>query len=318
MSDISGWRAADSEPWPELPLAAWQSTLGTLHMWLQIVGKIKLELVPFRNQWWNITLHLTSRGLTTGIIPYGERAFEIEFDFLDHNAYITVTDGQVKTIGLYPRSVARFYAEMMDTLAALDIQVRVNPIPVEVPHTISCETNEVYKDYDPEYVTRWWRIMLGTTMVLQQYGSRFSGKSSPPHFFWGSFDLAQTRHSGLPAEPPQGAPLFFQLAENEQNAACGFWPGNTSASGLTYGEPAFYAYTYPQPEGYPDAKVLPEAAYFDKTMGEFILRYEDVRGAPSPAQAILDFFESTYVAAADLAGWDRDRLEIAPVAEQIS
>jgi hypothetical protein len=200
----------------------------------------------------------------------------------------------------------------MAMLAALDIHVVINPVPVEVPHEIPCDVNVVNKHYDPEYVARCWRIMLNTTLVLQTYNSRFSGKSSPVQFFWGSFDLNQTRFSGRPADPPQGAPRFVQLAENEENVACGFWPGNTSMSGVTFGEPAYYSYVYPAPSGFTDAEVRPAAAYYDHQLGEFILRYEDVRTAPDPVQALLDFFESTYAAAADLAKWDRAALEANP------
>lgn len=305
-SDVS------TETWPALPLAEWQPTLDTLHMWLQIIGKIKLELTPFQNQWWNITLHPTARGLTSGLIPYGERAFEIDLDFIDHVMSIRRSDGHDRRIPLTACSVAVFYADLMSALAAFGIDVRINPIPVEVPHTIPCDTNEVHKDYDPVYVTRWWRIMLGTTRVMQQYNSGFAGKSSPPHFFWGSFDLNQTRHSGRPATPPQGAPLFVQLAENEENVACGFWPGNTAMSGLTYGEPAFYAYCYPAPDGYTSGAIRPAAAYYDEQFGEFILRYDDVRQSASPEQDIFDFFESAYEISADRANWDRARLEFNP------
>jgi hypothetical protein len=300
--------------WPALPLAEWQTTLDTLHMWLQVIGKIKLELVPFRNQWWNVTLHPTARGLTTGVIPSYRRAFEIDLDLLDHTLRVSTNDGGMRTLALSPRTVAAFYAELMAALAALGIQVTINPTPVEAPHTILFDTDVVHRDYDPDYVTRWWRILLATTMVLQQYDAYFTGKSSPPQFFWGSFDLSHTRFSGRSAEPPVGAPRFVQLAENEENAACGFWPGNTSMSGLTLGEPAFYAYCYPQPDGYTTAQARPNAAYFDEQFGEFILRYEDVRRSDTPAQDILDFFESTYQIAAQRADWDRARLEFDPSA----
>lgn len=300
------------ETWPALPLAEWQETLDTLHMWLQIIGKIKLELAPFHNQWWNTALLLTARGLTTGVIPYEERAFEIDLDFLDHRLSVRDSDGHIRTIPLTACTVAAFYAQLMATLAELSIQVTINPIPVEASHTIPCDTNTVHKDYDTDYVTRWWRIMLGTTRVLQRYDATFTGKSSPPQFFWGSFDLSHTRFSGRPADPPAGAPRFVRLAENEENAACGFWPGNTTMSGLTYGEPGFYAYCYPAPVGYAEGQVRPQAAYYDEQFGEFILRYEDVRRSASPEQAILDFFESTYEIAADRAGWDRSRLEFDP------
>ena len=306
--------AQQIEAWPALPLAEWQETLDTLHMWLQIIGKIKLELVPFHNQWWNIALLPTARGLTTGVIPYEERAFEIDIDFLGHNLFVRDSDGHNRTIPLTACTVAAFYAQLMATLSELRISVTISPIPVEAPHTIPYDTNSVHKDYDPDYVTRWWRVMLGTTRVLQRYDTTFTGKSSPPLFFWGSFDLSHTRFSGRPADPPAGAPRFVQLAENEENAACGFWPGNTAMSGLTYGEPAFYAYCYPAPPGYAEGQIHPQAAYYDELYGEFILRYADVRRSPSPEQAILDFFESAYEIAADRANWDRSRLEFDPSA----
>jgi len=303
-----------AETWPALPLDEWQETLDTLHMWLQIIGKIKLELVPFQNQWWNIALIPTVRGLATGLIPYGERAFEIDLDFLDHTLVIRTSDGDVTTIDLAPRSVAEFYAELMNALDTLGISVKINPIPVEASHTIPCDTNEVHKSYDPEYATRFWRILLGTSRVLQRYNSRFTGKASPIQFFWGSFDLSQVRFSGRPAETPQGAPRFLQLAENEENAACGFWPGNTAMSGLTLGEPAFYAYAYPQPDGYTMASVRPVTANYDEQFGQFLLRYEDVRSSLTPEQDILDFFESTYEIAAQTGDWDRATLDFDPSA----
>ena len=304
--------AQQIEAWPALPLAEWQATLDTLHMWLQIIGKIQLALAPYRNQWWNIAQLPTADGLTTGPIPYGGRAFDINLDFLRHSLTVRDSDGQTRTIPLSARTVAAFYAQLMATLAELDIQVTINPIPSEAPHTIPFATNTVHKEYDPEYVTRWWRIMLGTTLALQRYNAHFTGKSSPPQFFWGGFDLSHTRFSGRPADPPQGVPRFIQLAENEENAACGFWPGNTAMTGLTYGEPAFYAYCYPAPEGYTAGTIRPEAAYYDEQFGEFILRYEDARHSASPEQAILDFFESAYEIAADRASWDRSRLEFDP------
>jgi hypothetical protein len=295
--------------WPALPLDEWQATLDTVHMWLQIVGKIKLTLVPFQNQWWHIGLHPTPRGLRTGIIPYHNRSLDMEFDFFNHQLAVREDNGRSEVIPLRDMTVADCYDTIMTTLEQFDCRVDISLIPVEVPHRIPLNSNRVHGSYDPDAVSRWWRINLNTTQVLQRYNSRFNGKSSPILFFWGSFDLAQTRFSGRPATPPSGVPLFFQLAENEENVACGFWPGNTSASGQTFGEPAFYSYIYPAPDGYSQATVQPDAAYFDTEMGEFLLRYEDVRLAPDPEQLILDFFESTYEAAADHAEWDRERLE---------
>jgi hypothetical protein len=298
-----------AETWPPLPLAGWQDTLDTLHMWTQIAGKIKLELTPFLNEWWNIALTLTARGLTTGPIPAGPRVFQIDFDFIDHNLAITASDGEIKTLPLIPRSVASFYAELLGTLGAMGIDVTINPIPAEVPNPIPCDINETHDSYDPDSVNRWWRIMVQTQRVLERFRTPFGGKSSPVLFYWGSFDLAHARFSGRPADPPAGAPRFLQIAERQENYACGFWPGNVNYSGVTFGEPGFYAYHYPAPEGFSEAAIRPEAGYYDTTMGEFILRYDDVRRAPSPDDAVLEFFQSTYEAAADLARWDRATLE---------
>ena len=299
----------NTDTWPALPLAEWQDTLDTLHMWTQIVGKVKLELTPFLNEWWNIGLFVSARGLTTGPIPAGERIFEVDFDFIDHNLTIQTSAGERKMLPLIPRSVANFYAEFMATLAAMGIEVTINPIPSEVPNPISCDINEVHASYDPDAVNRFWRILVQTQLVLQRFRSGFSGKSSPILFYWGSFDLSHARFSGRPADPPSGAPRFLQIAEDQENFACGFWPGNIGYSGITYGEPAYYAYFYPSPAGLSEVTIRPDAAGFDTTMGEFILRYEDARRAPSPADAVLEFFESVYEEGADRANWDRALLE---------
>jgi hypothetical protein len=296
------------ERWPALPYNEWKDTCDTLHMWMQVVGKVKLALTPFLNEWWNVPFYLTVRGMTTGVIPYRERALQIDFDFTEHNLSIDTDDGERKALALIPRTVADFYGDFMDTLRALGIEVTIDPVPTEVPNPIPCDINRVHSSYDPAYVHRWWRIQLETEKVLERYRSGFVGKSSPVHFFWGSFDLNETRFSGRPAPPPQG-PRFFRLSEDQENVAVGFWPGNPNAAGLTFGEPAFYSYIYPAPAGYPDAQVRPDAAYYDTDLGEFILRYEDARRSPDPARAILDFFQSAYEVAADLAGWDRAALE---------
>lgn len=302
------------DPWPSLPYDEWKDTLDTLHMWTQIVGKVKLELAPFLNEYWNVALHLTARGMTTGIIPYGDRAFEVRFDFVDHNLFIETSDGAIKALSLVPRSVADFYGDFMETLRALGISVSINTMPSEVPNPIPCDINQVYSSYQEEYVTRWWQIQLQTEKVLQVYRSSFVGKSSPIQFFWGSFDLSHTRFSGRPAPVMEGAPHFFQVAEDQENIASGFWPGNTNYGGHTLGEPAFYSYIYPAPGGYASASVQPALAYYDETLGEFILRYDDARRSSSPAETLLTFFQSTYEVGANLAGWDRARLEHAPPA----
>jgi len=296
--------------WPPLPWTEWQDSCETLHMWTQIVGKVALALRPFLNEWWQVAFPLTARGMTTGLIPYRDRAFQVDFDFIDHNLFIRTDDGITKALSLVPRSVAGFYADFLDTLRAIGIEVAINPVPSEVPNPIPFDQDRVHASYDADAVNRWWRIQVQTEKVLQQYRSTFVGKSSPIHFFWGSFDLTHTRFSGRPAPVAEGAPRFFQLSEDQENIACGFWPGNPNYAGLTLGEPAFYSYIYPAPDGYAEVAVKPEAAYFDQTFGQLVLRYEDVRRAESPEDALLGFFQSSYEAAADLAGWERSALEM--------
>ncbi|HKF19604.1 MAG TPA: DUF5996 family protein [Candidatus Dormibacteraeota bacterium] len=298
-----------SEPWPALPLEAWTDTCETLHMWMQIVGKVKLTLSPFQNEWWQVAFHPTARGLTTGPIPSNDGVFEAEFDFVDHNLVLRTSDGRCKALALMPGSVSDFYQHVMNALSALGIELRINPVPVEVPNPIPFGADHEHTSYDPDYVYRWWLILTRTAMIMEQFRSSFVGKSSPIQFFWGSFDLTETRFSGRPAAPPQGVPRFVQLAEDQENMACGFWPGNTSASGVTLGQPAFYAYAYPEPPGFKEASVRPAAARYNEKLGQFILFYEDVRRADFRERAIIDFFESTYDAAATLARWDRQLLE---------
>ena len=298
--------------WPALPFGAWRETQATLHLWTQVVGKVKLELSPFLNEWWNVAFALTPRGLTTGTIPAGDTMFAVDFDFVDHTLFIRTSDGRTRSMPLIPRSVAAFYAEFLAMLRGLNIDVAINPLPVEIPDPISCEVDTEHDAYDPEPVVRFWRIMLQTEQVLQRFRSSFAGKSSPIHFFWGSFDLSHTRFSGRPASQPADWPRFLRIAEEQENYACGFWPGNATMSGVEFGGPAFYAYCFPAPAGFAEAAARPAAAYFDQNLGEFILRYDDVRRAADPEQALLDFFRSTYEAAATLGGWDRQALERTP------
>jgi hypothetical protein len=281
-------------------------------MWTQIVGKVKLELAPFLNEYWQVAFHPTARGLSTGPIPAREGVFEIEFDFVDHNLIVRTSDGRSKVLALMPQSVADFYQHVMRALDVLGIECRINPRPVEVPDVVPFYADDAHASYGSDYVHRWWVILTRTATILEQYRSSFVGKSSPPQFFWGSFDLSESRYSGRPAPPPQGAPKFVRVAEDQENISCGFWPGNASASGVTLGQPAFYAYIYPEPPGLKEASVRPGAAGYDEKLGEFILLYEDARRADSPERAVRDFFESTYEAAATLAGWDRDVLERRP------
>ena len=309
LTPAAGEPAGHHGRWPALPFEAWSDTCETLHMWMQIVGKVKLSLAPFQNQWWQVGFHPTARGLSTGPIPSRDGVFEAEFDFVDHNLVVRTSDGRCKALALMPDSVSDFYHHVMHALRALGVECRINPRPVEVPNSIAFEHDREHASYDPDYVHRWWLILTRTATILEQFRSPFVGKSSPVLFYWGSFDLAETRFSGRPATPPPGVPRFAQLAENQENMACGFWPGNASASGATLGRPAFYAYIYPEPPGFKEASVRPAAATYNEALGEFILPYEDARQADSPDRAIRDFFDSTYDAAATLAHWDRHLLE---------
>jgi hypothetical protein len=299
-----GQGEADGKTWPALPFEAWKETLDTLHMWTQIVGKVKLELAPFLNEWWEIGFSVTSQGLTTSTIPFGQRVFQVDFDFLDHRLHIRVDDGASRSLLLYPRSVAEFYREFMAALESLGIQTQITTRPVEVDHTIPFDQDHVHASYQPEYVTRWWRILLQLDRILQAYRTPFVGKSSPVLFYWGSFDLAETRFSGRPAPERKWPTRWMALAEDQEAHAVGFWPG----SGRLH-EPAFFAYTYPEPPGCREAAIEPDAAYYHPDLSEFILPYEQVRKVASPDQIILDFFRSAYEVGARLAGWDRTALE---------
>jgi hypothetical protein len=292
--------------WPALPLEAWQDTYATLHMWTQIVGKVRLALSPPLNHWWTVTLYVSPRGLTTSSIPFGTRAFEVAFDFLDHTLWIQSSDGARRAMGLYPRSVADFYREFMALLRSLGIDVAINPLPQEVANPIRCDEDEEHAAYDAASATRWWRILAQSDRVLQQFRARFLGKCSPVHFFWGGFDLAVTRFSGRRAPERPGADRVQREAYSHEVSSCGFWPGTP---GGPIQEPAYYAYMAPTPPGYAEAAVRPRAAAFNHELGEFILPYEAVRTAADPDAALLAFAQSTYEAGANLAGWDRSALE---------
>jgi Family of unknown function (DUF5996) len=292
------------DAWPALPLDAWRDTYATLHMWTQIVGKVRTTLSPPVNHWWHSTLYVTARGLTTSPIPYGTRTFDVSFDFIDHNLLIQTSDGMSKALGLFPRSVAEFYHEFLSALRALDLEVTINPLPQEVPNPIRCDEDDVHASYDPEYAHRCWRILVQADRVFKQFRGRFLGKCSPVHFFWGSFDLAVTRFSGRRAPERPGADRVTREAYSHEASSCGFWPGSGPIQ-----EAAFYAYAVPQPEGFAGAAIRPASAWYSAEVGEFLLRYEDVRTANDPDAVLLDFLQSTYEAAADLAGWDRAALE---------
>ncbi|HEX8918725.1 MAG TPA: DUF5996 family protein, partial [Chloroflexota bacterium] len=248
---------AIAELWPALPYGEWKDTLDTLHMWTQIVGKVKLELVPFLNEWWEVGFTVTARGLTTSTIPFGHRVFQVDFDFLEHRLDIRVSDGTSRTIALLPRSVADFYQEFMAALTALGIQAQITTNPVEVENTTPFDQDQVHASYDPDYVTRWWRIVLQVDRLLQQYRTPFVGKSSPVLFWWGSFDLSETRFSGRPAPERAWPTRWMALGGDQEQTSAGFWPG----SGTVH-EPAFFAYTYPEPPGCREATIRPDAAIY--------------------------------------------------------
>ena len=297
------------ETWPDLPFAAWSDTCATLHMWTQVVGKIRLATTPLVNHWWNTPLYVTPRGLTTTSMPYDGRAFEIVFDFLDHRLLIQTSDGLSESMPLAPRTVAAFYAELMSKLRGLGIEVRISTKPVEVPDAIPFNEDTTHVTYDGARANNFWRALLQADRVLQEFRAGFIGKASPVHFFWGSFDLAATRFSGRAAPPhPGGVPNLADWAVREayshECSSCGFWPGNGG-----FGEAAFYSYAYPEPAGFGDADAGVAAAYYNQQLREFILPYDAVRAAPHPDAMLLKFLQATYEAAADRAGWERTALE---------
>jgi hypothetical protein len=292
------------ESWPTLPFEAWLDTRETLQLWTQIVGKVRMELSPPMNHWWHVALYVTPRGLTTSSIPYRGGAFAINFDFIDHHLFVLTSDGTTKMLPLIPRSVAAFYRELMTCLQALGIEVTINTRPCEIRNPIRCDEDEIHASYDPIYAHRFWRILAQIETVLQRYRSHFLGKSSPVHFFWGSFDLALTVFSGRRAPEHPGVDRITREAYSHEEISCGFWPGDERSP-----TPAFYSYTYPEPPGLLSASLRPAAATYNQELGEFLLPYEDVRSASSPEQALLEFFQSTYEAGATLGQWDREALE---------
>jgi len=298
-----------NDTWPELPLDQWQDTYQTLHLWSQIVGKIRLAKMPWINHSWHVPFYVTVRGLSTHLIPDGTRAFEIEFDLADHRLRIGTSDGERRRFALTAMPVADFYRKTLGALDELGIEARIWPMPVEIPDPIqSFPENKAHSAYDPEAAGRFWRVLLQIHRVFTLFRARFIGKVSPVHFFWGAFDMAVTRFSGRTApKHPGGAPncadWVMEEAYSHELSSAGFWPG----AGL--GEPAFYAYAYPEPDGFKDHRVRPEAAYYHPELGEFILPYEAVRTAGEPDVVLLDFLQSTYEAAAEYGQWDRDALE---------
>jgi Family of unknown function (DUF5996) len=297
------------EPWPSLPLEAWTETYATLHLWMQIVGKIRLAQSPWVNHGWHATLYPTATGLTTSTIPYRTRAFQIDFDFLDHRLTLQSSDGAKAALALEPQSVAAFYRRLMQEMERLDLQVPIHGSPNEVADAIPFEQDETHRAYDPEYANRFWRVLLQASRVLNEFRARFIGKCSPVHLFWGAPDLAVTRFSGRrAARHPGGIPNLpdwvTRDAYSHEVSSCGFWPGGGPISFA-----AFYAYAYPEPAGFGEAHVQPREAFYSTDLKEFILAYDVVRQSDSPDGTLLDFLQTTYEAAADLAAWDRPALE---------
>jgi len=288
--------------WPELPLAEWEDTFHTLHMWTQIVGKIRLRLAPLQNHWWNVALYVNTYGLATSPIAYLGQDFRLQFNFIEHRLELHTSAGASSSIPLAPKSVAAFYTELFAMLDGAGIEVTINPKPQEVPDPIPLDRDETHSSYQPEYANRLWRILLSTDSVFKEFRAPFLGKSSPVHFFWGSFDLCTTRFSGRPAPPRKG--VITSEAYSHECSSIGWWPG-----GGEFKSPAFYAYMAPEPAGYSARKLRPDAAYYHPTLHEFILMYDEVRRSRSPRNQILEFAQSAYEAGADSAGWDRKSLE---------
>jgi uncharacterized protein DUF5996 len=298
-----------SNPWPALPFAEWADTAATLHMWTQIVGKIRLTLSPWTNHSWHVTLYVTARGLTTSPIPHDSSTFEIRFDFIDHHVRILKSDGAQQTIELKPQSVAKFYETVMKALKDLELSVTINKMPNEIENPIAFDQDQEHRSYDGEYANRFWRVLVQSDRVFKEFRSRFCGKCSPVHFFWGSFDLAVTRFSGRAAPPhPGGVPhlpdAITREAYSQEVSSLGFWPGNAVMP-----NPIFYSYAYPEPPGFAESKIQPDAAEYQPRLREFILPYDAVRTADNPDKVLLDFAQSTYDAASKLAKWDRKALE---------
>ena len=296
--------ASDSEALPALPFDSWRETLETLHMWTQIVGKVRLKLSPLVNQWWNVPFYVTARGMTTSAMPYQRRAIEVQFDFIEHKLTIESSEGRVITMALVAESVAEFYRKFMAALTELGVNVHIWTMPCEVPNPTPFEQDNVHAAYNPLAAHKFWRILVWVDQILKEFRARFQGKASPVHFFWGSFDLAVTRFSGRVAPERPGADSITREAYSHEVSSAGFWPGGGDIKG-----PAFYSYAAPEPPGFAVQRVRPEAALYHPQMKEFLLMYDDVRAAASPKTALMEFLQSTYDAAADGGKWDRKALE---------
>jgi hypothetical protein len=296
--------ATDHDLWPNLPWAEWEQTASTLHMWMQIVGKTRLALAPLQAHWWNVPLYVTARGLGTSAMPIPGEVLEIEFDFLSHELVFRMSSGVQQALPLRPQSVASFYREYLNTLSQLGVRASIYPVPVELKDPIPFAEDTQHASYDREYAHRFWRILIRATWLFQRFSSGFLGKISPTHFFWGSFDLAVSRFSGRRAPERDGVDPITREAYSHEVISAGFWPGNGG-----FGEAAFYCYAAPVPPDLAHQKVRPAMANFNTNLGEFILKYEDLRREPSPDEALLEFLETTYNAAADAAKWNRAELE---------
>lgn len=294
----------DSSQWPELKWSEWHQTADTLHMWTQIVGKTRLALSPLQAHWWNVPLYVSARGLSTSAMPYGRELLEVEFDFVSHDLKFRISSGATLCTPLRPQSVAEFYSEYQRSLAALGVSVHIHAIPVEVKTPIPFDQDHQHASYDPEYAHRFWRVLVLADQIFQQFSSRFIGKISPVHFFWGSFDLAVTRFSGRRAPAREGVDAITREAYSHEVISAGFWPGTGG-----FGEAAFYSYTAPAPAGLDAERIRPASAKYEPALGEFIYRYDDLRIEPKPEEALLDFLQTSYEAGARLAAWDRNSLE---------
>ena len=301
--DSESKQKAKTEIFPSLTLSDWEATKDTLHLWTQIVGKIRLAQTPLVNHFWNVPLYVSARGLSTSAVPYDKGLFEIEFDFIDHHLVIKTSEGATRKIKLEPKTVARFYEEVLTTLHALHINPEIRDLPDEIPNAIPFTEDETHKSYDAEYANRFWRILIEVDKIFSETRSRFIGKVSPVHFFWGSFDLCVTRFNGMRAPERENADAITREAYSHAVISHGFWAGGNGM------EAAFYAYAAPEPEGFGKSSIEPEKAFYSQDFKEFFLMYEDVRTSDDPKKILTDFINSTYEAGANLAGWQRDEIE---------
>jgi hypothetical protein len=300
---------SEKTTWPDLPLAAWSETCDTLQLWTQVVGKVRIALTPLVNHWWNATFFVTARGLVAPAMPYAGRTLDVIFNFVDHRLIMETSDDRVESFALAPMAVADFYAEFMQRLHRLGIDVHIWTMPSEIENALPFERDRVHAQYDPIYAQRFWLALVQADRVMKEFRARFIGKVSPVHFFWGSFDLAVTRFSGRTATPPKGgapnvAPWVIAESYSHECSSCGFWPGNGG-----YGRAAFFVYAYPEPKGYGETRLATAEAFYDPGLGQFILPYDAVQRSDDPDRLLLGFLQETYAAAAELGNWDRKALE---------